>query len=155
MNFQTIIVPLLAAIVLTNGCAITNARLGNNEGRDGPSHSNESYYGVIDSIESGPDAPPRNDVVGTVGGGLGGGLDGAVVEHPSRSGNSGDVISVTDARSLAPVGLGARLPKEAQAIFIVRIRFDDRSYQTVSQASLDGLRVGDGVRIEDGRVRRY
>ena len=151
MNFQTIIVPLLAAIVLTSGCAITNARLGNNEGRDGPSHSNESYYGVIDSIESGPDVRTRNDVAATVWGGL----DGAVAEHPSRSGDSSDVISVTDARLGAPVGLEARLPKEAQAVFIVRIRFDDRSYQTVRQASLDGLRVGDGVRIEDGRVRRY
>jgi len=151
MNFQTIIVPLLAAIVLTSGCAMTNACPGSNEGRDGPSHSNESYYGVIDSIESGPDAPPRNDVAGAVGDGL----DGTVVEHPSRSGDSSDVISVTDARLGAPVGLEARLPKEAQAVFIVRIRFDDRSYQTVRQASLDGLRVGDGVRIEDGRVRRY
>jgi hypothetical protein len=37
----------------------------------------------------------------------------------------------------------------------IRIRFDDRSYQTVTQASLDGLRAGDSVRIERGRVRRY
>jgi hypothetical protein len=37
----------------------------------------------------------------------------------------------------------------------IRVRFDDRSYQTVTQASLDGLRVGDSVRIERDRVRRY
>ena len=37
----------------------------------------------------------------------------------------------------------------------IRIRYDDRSYQTVVQAGLDGLRVGDGVRIEHGRVRPY
>ena len=37
----------------------------------------------------------------------------------------------------------------------IRVRFDDRSYQTVTQDSLDGLRVGDSVRIERDRVRRY
>lgn len=42
-----------------------------------------------------------------------------------------------------------------QNAYFIRIRFDDRTYQTVAQASLDGLRVGDSVRIEHGRVRRY
>jgi hypothetical protein len=37
----------------------------------------------------------------------------------------------------------------------IRVCFDDRSYQTVTQDSLDGLRVGDSVRIERDRVRRY
>jgi hypothetical protein len=34
-------------------------------------------------------------------------------------------------------------------------RFDDRSFQTVAQASLDGFGIGDSVRIERDRVRRY
>ena len=42
-----------------------------------------------------------------------------------------------------------------QDIYFIHVRFDDRSYQTVSQAGLDGLRVGDSVRIERDRVRRY
>jgi len=48
-------------------------------------------------------------------------------------------------------------PKEIsrQDLYAIRVRFDDNSYQTVTQASLDGLRVGDGVRIERNRVRRY
>jgi hypothetical protein len=37
----------------------------------------------------------------------------------------------------------------------IRVRFDDKSYQTVTQDSLSGLRVGDSVRIERDRVRRY
>lgn len=44
---------------------------------------------------------------------------------------------------------------EQQAVYSIRVRFDDRSYRTVTQSGLDGLRVGDGVRIEDDRVRRY
>ena len=40
-------------------------------------------------------------------------------------------------------------------VYLIRVRFDDRSYRTVTQSGLDGLRVGDSVRIEDNRVRRY
>jgi hypothetical protein len=40
-------------------------------------------------------------------------------------------------------------------IYRIRVRFDDRSYRTVAQDSLDGLRVGSSVRIEGDRVRRY
>lgn len=42
-----------------------------------------------------------------------------------------------------------------QNVYFIRVRFDDRSYRTVTQTSLNGLRVGDSVRIEAGRVRRY
>ena len=42
-----------------------------------------------------------------------------------------------------------------QDVYLIRVRFDDRSFQTVAQASLDGLGVGDSVRIERDRVRRY
>jgi len=45
--------------------------------------------------------------------------------------------------------------RRQQDLYVIRVRFDDRSYQTVSQAGLDGLRVGDSVRIERDRVRRY
>ncbi len=55
-------------------------------------------------------------------------------------------------RSGSPEGDYAR---EGGEIHAIRIRYDDRSYQTVLQAGLDGLRVGDGVRIEQGRVRPY
>jgi hypothetical protein len=39
--------------------------------------------------------------------------------------------------------------------YAIRIRFDDSSYRTVTQVGLDGLRVGDSVRIERDRVRHY
>ena len=44
---------------------------------------------------------------------------------------------------------------EREDRYRIRVRFDDRSYQTVTQASLDGLHVGDSVQIERDRVRRY
>ena len=55
-------------------------------------------------------------------------------------------------RSASPDGGPAGDKAEIHSI---RIRYDDRSFQTVVQAGLDGLRVGDGVRIEQGRVRPY
>ena len=39
--------------------------------------------------------------------------------------------------------------------YLIRVQFDDRSSRSVAQTSLGGLRVGDSVRIEDNRVRRY
>ena len=58
-----------------------------------------------------------------------------------------------------PAGAGAgREADNANAgpdVFYIRVRFDDRTFQTVTQASLDGLHVGDSVRIEDERVRHY
>jgi hypothetical protein len=111
MGLQLIIVPLLAAAILTSGCASSDPRYGSNEFQYpvGSAHSNENHYAVIDSIESGPAGS--------------GALIGQANEQP--------------------------------AVYFIRVRFDDKSYRTVTQNSTAGLRVGDGVRIEDDRVRRY
>ncbi|HEV8262113.1 MAG TPA: hypothetical protein VGQ19_15335 [Burkholderiales bacterium] len=113
MEPQLIIVPLLAAAVLTSGCASSDLRYGSSEYRTGSAHSNENHYAVIDSIESGP----------AIGG--------------------------------AMIGQEIGQANEQQAVYVIRVRFDDRSYRTVTQSSLGGLRIGDSVRIEDDRVRRY
>lgn len=109
MELRLIIVPLLAAAILTGGCASSDPRYGSNEYTVGSAHSNENHYAVIDSIASGPAA------------------SGATIGHAS----------------------------EQPAVYFIRVRFDDRTYRTVTQNSIAGLRVGDGVRIEDDRVRRY
>ncbi len=106
MKSNRIILPLFAAAALASACASPDARYGSNDHRYSSSHSNESYYAVIDSIET------RQ-----------GGTDGAAAGNPEA--------------------------------YSIRVRFDDRTYQTVTQAALNGLRVGDSVRIESDRVRRY
>jgi hypothetical protein len=50
---------------------------------------------------------------------------------------------------------GANGDGEHSPAYAIRVRFDDRSRRTVTQVGLDGLRIGDGVRIERDRVRRY
>jgi outer membrane lipoprotein SlyB len=111
MNFQTIVVPLVAA-VMAGGCANSDLRDGGDEYLTTSAHSNQNRYAVIDSIKSAP-------LVG-----------GAMIGQRIGQGNE-------------------------QAVYAIRVQFDDRSYRTVTQSGLDGLRVGDGVRIEDDRVRRY
>lgn len=103
---RPIVVPLLATIAFAAGCATSDVRSGGDDRRHSSVRSNESYYAVIDSIES-----------RTVRGG-----------GPSLDNVGG---------------------------YVIRIRFDDRTFETVEQASLDGLRVGDSVRVEGDRVRRY
>lgn len=105
MKSKPIILWLVAAAVMASACASPDARYAGNDDGHSSVRPNESYYAVIDSIES----RPR-------------GSDGATDSPRAHS---------------------------------IRVRFDDRTYQTVTQAGLDGLRVGDSVRIENDRVRRY
>ena len=151
MKPQTIIVPLFATAALVSGCASSDVNYGSNDSRYGSVRSNEGYYGVIDSIESGP---ARNDgaaVAGTVIGGVIGG----VLGHQVGAGRGNDVATVAGAVGGALVGHAVGSANGQQDDYVIRVRFDDRSYQTVTQSNLDGLRVGDSVRIERNRVRRY
>lgn len=124
MKLQTIIVPLFAGAALMSGCASSDPRYPGNEHPLGPAHSNENFYAVIVSIESGPATDEANATAQAI-------TEGALASHEFGRSN----------------GL--------QDAYFIRVRFDDRSYRTVTQTSLDGLRVGDSVRIENGRVRRY
>jgi outer membrane lipoprotein SlyB len=113
--------------------------------------SNEGYYGVIESIESRPAAHNGNAIVGTIIGGVIGGVAG----HQVGSGRGNDVATIAGAVGGALIDHEIGKTNGRQDMYFIRIRFDDRSYQTVAQTSLDGLRVGDSVRIERDRVRRY
>ena len=63
--------------------------------------------------------------------------------------------AVIDSIYSGPAGSEIGKANARQDVYFIRVRFDDRSYQTVTQASLDGLHVGDSVRVERDRVRRY
>jgi hypothetical protein len=83
-------------------------------------------------------------------------------EDPTGSAHSNENhYAVIDSIKSGPAIGGARTGQEIgqaneqQTVYLIRVRFDDRSYRTVTQSNLAGLRVGDSVRIEDDRVRRY
>src|SRR5206468_1623760 len=82
--------------------------------------------------------------------------------YRSASGYSNEnYYAVINSIEASPPAGGATLvhelvkPNGQHDVYFIRVRFDDRSYQTVTQIGLDGLRVGDSVRIEHDRVRRY
>ena len=151
MKLQTTMLLLFAAAALVSGCATSDGRFASDGSRYGSVRSNQGYYAVIESIESRPAANNGNAIVDTVTGGVIGGVAG----HQVGSGRGNDVATVAGAVGGALVGHEIGQANERQDIYFIRVRFDDRSYQTVAQTSLDGLRVGDSVRIERDRVRRY
>jgi len=150
MTRRTLVVPLLAA-VLAIGCAGPDARSGSNDYRYASVRPNDGYYGVVEAIDVAPAENRNNALAGTIIGGVIGG----VLGHQVGSGRGNDVATVAGAVGGAVVGHEIGRSGGRADAYAVRVRFDDRSYQTVSQDSLDGLRVGDRVRLEDGRVRRY
>jgi outer membrane lipoprotein SlyB len=151
MKLQTMIVPLFAAAV-ASGCAGPDMRYGSNDYRYTSARANEGYYAVIDSIESGRAGNDNSDAIA---GTIIGSLIGGVVGHQFGSGRGNDVATVAGAVGGALAGHEIGKANGRQDVYFIRVRFDDRGYQTVTQDSLDGLRVGDSVRIERDRVRRY
>jgi len=151
MQIRTLVVTLFALAVLLSGCASADPRNGGNDPRNGSLRSNEGYYGVVDSISPVASGSQGNAVAGTIIGGVVGG----VVGHQIGSGRGNDVATVAGAVGGAVVGHEISKSNGRQDRYAIRVRFDDRSYQTVTQDGLDGLRVGDSVRIEHDRVRRY
>ena len=146
----------VGAAMLAGGCASADSRDDRSRRYDSGGsryhgvRSNEGYYGVIDSIEttrSGHD----NAVAGTIIGGVIGG----VLGHQVGGGTGNSVATVAGAVGGAVVGHEVGKGNADRDAYRVRIRFDDGSYQTTSQASIGDLRVGDGVRIENGQAYRY
>jgi len=102
-------------------------------------------FGVIASIESGP---ADND--GTVIGGVLGGI----VGHPVKSQCAEDAATLAGPARPARVRSGIDASNETPGAYFIRVRFDDSGYQTVTQADLGELRVGDSVQIDRDRLRR-
>jgi len=161
MKPGTLIIPLIAGAALVGGCASTDSpydRYDNNGyGYDGNGYRysgtrpNEGYYGVVDAIESTRVGSNDNAVAGTIIGGVIGG----VIGHQIGSGTGNTVATVAGAVGGAAVGHEIGQGNAGQDAYRLRIRFDNGNYQTLTQASIGNLRVGDSVRIENGRVYRY
>jgi outer membrane lipoprotein SlyB len=153
---------MVAGTALAGGCASVDSsggRYDNSGARydDGGSRyygarSNERYYGVVDSIELTPGADSSsNAVAGTIIGGVVGG----VLGHQVGSGRGNSVATVAGAVGGAVVGHEIGKGNPDPNSYRLRIRSDNGHYHSVTQAGIGDLRVGDNVRIEDGRVYRY
>jgi len=154
MRPNTLVTLLFAGTALLGGCASAGSRYDshdNDRARYNGARSSEGFHGVVDSIESTRGGSKDNAVAGTIIGGVLGG----VVGHQIGGGTGNAVATVAGAVGGAVVGHEIGQGNAHEDGYRVRIRFDDGSYQTTTQASIGDLRVGDGARIENGRAYRY
>jgi outer membrane lipoprotein SlyB len=145
---------LVAASAILGGCASNTS---------GPSYANDGYrsgydntastgYGTIESIQV-SSGENRTSGAGAVVGGLVGALAG------NQVGSGGGRTAATVAGGVAGAVVGNRVEAnrnaDGQQMYSVNVRLDNGEYRTVTQDSVYDLRVGNRVRIVDGRVYRY
>ncbi|CAN5904932.1 hypothetical protein BH11PSE12_BH11PSE12_34770 [soil metagenome] len=143
----------LAFIVLTvlSGCA-TYSEPQAPAPNQAPYQANASSYGVIDSIQI-TRAPNNATGAGVVVGGLVGGLLGNQI----GSGNGRTAATVVGAVGGAVVGntIEQNRATHTSDTYQVQVRLDNGGHTSTAQDSIDDLRVGDRVRITNGRAYRY
>jgi len=148
----------LAALLALGGCAEMQQ----------PNYGNSSYpqsnqgstvnvgYGVVQSIEV---VRQENDGIGGSGVGAGtilGAVVGGIVGNQVGGGSGKTAATVLGAAGGAYAGnqIEKRNQNPSEA-YRFTIRMNNGNYQTVTQASIDNIRIGDRVRIENGVARRY
>lgn len=147
---QTIAAIVLAATALLTGCA-SNPSSSTDSGNYNASSTNMGY-GIIDSIQvtrSGGNTSGTGAVVG--------GLVGALVGNQVGSGSGRAAATVAGAVGGAAIGnnVESNRNQNGQDMYQISIRLDNGDYRTVVQDSVYDLRVGNRVRVVDGRVYRY
>lgn len=149
------LVALVAASAILGGCASNNSQpyYGSNDGyRSGYDNTASAGYGTIESIQV-----SSGDGRTSGGGALVGGLVGALAGNQVGSGGGRTAATVAGGVAGAVVGnrVEANRNAEGQQMYAVRVRLDNGEYRDVTQDSVYDLRVGNRVRIVDGRVYRY
>jgi outer membrane lipoprotein SlyB len=148
-----ILMPFFAAAALTSGCISSEPRYSSND-RGNVRSTPDRTVGVIDSIALRNNGSKDSALLGTVVGGV----VGATAGHQVGEGRANDVATVAGAVGGAVVG--RKLDKahdrnNDDENYVVGVRLNDGSHQTVLQERLGDLRVGDRVRIENDGVRRF
>jgi outer membrane lipoprotein SlyB len=152
---HTTIAALIASAALLGGCASTSTTdpyyAGGAYGGQYPSSSANMGYGTIDSIQV-----TRASGQTSGSGAVVGGLVGALVGNQIGSGSGRTAATVAGAVGGAALGNKVEGDRAAgRDMYQVNIRMDNGEYRSVVQDSVYDLRVGNRVRIVDGRVYRY
>lgn len=149
---------LVAASALLGGCASQSsqpyyANNGYNNGyANGYDNTASTGYGTIESIQV-TSGEGRTSGAGAIVGGLVGALAG------NQVGSGGGRTAATVAGGVAGAAIGNRVEANrdgaGQQRYAVNVRLDNGEYRTIVQDNVYDLRVGNRVRIVDGRVYRY
>jgi outer membrane lipoprotein SlyB len=153
MNTPRTLAVLMAAGAILGGCASNSQPRYADDGYRGAYEQNVATgYGTIESIQV-SSGEGRTSGAGAVVGGLVGALAG------NQVGSGGGRTAATVAGGVAGAAIGNRVEQnrnpEGQQMYAVNVRLDNGEYRTVVQDSVYDLRVGNRVRMVDGRVYRY
>ena len=147
---QIIIATMFTVAALMSACANTGY-----QNASSPSSYSGTMYGVIESIEMAP-----GESGGIAGSGIGagtviGGVVGGVLGHQVGAGTGKDIATAAGVVGGAVVGHEIeKRNQQQQNVYRIQVRLDHGGYQTMTQQSLNDLRVGDRVRIENGNLYR-
>lgn len=155
---------VVAAGALLSGCASSpsynngpyaSGGYGSGGYATGPGYNNSASmgYGTIESIQV-TQADARTSGAGAIVGGLVGALAG------NQVGSGSGRTAATVAGGVAGAAIGNNVERNraangGQEMYQVNVRMDNGEYRTVVQDSAYDLRVGNRVRLVDGRVYRY
>jgi outer membrane lipoprotein SlyB len=155
-----LLVGLVAALSLS-GCAGMNSTpypANPDVASSGRAYSDNTYsgFGVVRSIER---VQAEKGGIGGTGVGLGtlaGAVIGGVVGNQVGAGRGNTVATVAGVAGGAYVGheLEGRQAATAEA-YRITVRMENGENQVLTQSSNNGLRVGDRVRLDNGKLERY
>lgn len=149
---HTIAALVVASTALLSGCASTSSDPINNNGAYNNPASNSMGYGTIDSIQV--TRTGSGQTTGT--GAVVGGLVGALVGNQVGSGSGRTAATVAGAVGGAAIGHNVEGNRAAgRDMYQIGVRLDNGDYRTIVQDSVYDLRVGNRVRVVDGRAYRY
>ena len=145
---KTLAALMIAGTAVLSGCASTSSA----PQQVSYQNQNESAsYGTIESIQLKQGKP------GTSGAGaVAGGLVGALLGNQVGSGSGRAAATVAGAVGGAVVGNTVEGNRnEGKEEYQISVRMDNGDYRMVNQDSAYDLRVGNRVRLVDGRLYRY
>lgn len=150
---RTLVATAVAAVALLSGCASSPSYNSGGGYNSGYNNSASMGYGTIESIQV---TQAENRTSG--GGAVVGALVGALAGNQVGSGSGRTAATVAGGVGGALVGNNIEKNRNAgngQEMYQVNVRMDNGEYRTVVQDSVYDLRVGNRVRLVDGRVYRY
>ena len=156
LNTFTAIAAVAGALVL-GGCADMNTAANSNAYPQGSAYpqNNSAYtqYGVVQSITLVPQSGASTMGAGTIAGALVGGILG----HQVGGGVGNTAATVLGAAGGAYAGHELEKRNQTQPVnaYQLTVRLNNGSYQTLTQATSNDIRVGDSVRIDNGVAMRY
>ena len=149
---RTLVAAVLAATAVLSGCA-SNAPANNAYNSNaGYASSPVQGSGTIDSIQV---VQGRAQTGG--GGAIIGGLIGAVAGNQVGSGSGRTAATVAGGVAGAVVGNNVEKNRagDAPEMYQINIRMENGEFRSVTQDTVGDLRVGNRVRLVDGRAYRY